>query len=126
MSVTVWLSANTLHCPQGGGHMCVFLNWALGLRELGCEVVWLEGTVKGGWTPGLGEISQRFDELKARLAPYGFDDHIAVWTSDSEMLPSNVTEHCIYLEPPRDADLLLNFNYQHPPHFTQPLPLPAL
>jgi hypothetical protein len=114
MSVTVWLSANTLHYPQGGGHMWVFLNWALGLRELGCEVVWLEGIVKGGWTPGPGEISQRFDELKARLAPYGFDDHIAVWTSDSEMLPSNVTEHCIDLEAARDADLLVNVNYQTP------------
>jgi hypothetical protein len=28
MSVKVWLSANTLHYPQGGGHMWVFLNWA--------------------------------------------------------------------------------------------------
>ena len=114
MSVTVWLSANTLHYPQGGGHMWVFLNWALGLRELGCEVVWLEGIVKGGWTPGSGEISQRFDELKVRLAPYGFDDHIAVWTSDNGMLPSNVTEYCIDLEAARDADLLVNVNYQTP------------
>ena len=35
MSVKVWLSANTLHYPQGGDHMWVFLNWAPGLRELG-------------------------------------------------------------------------------------------
>ena len=37
MSVRVWLSANTLHYPQGGGHMWVFLNWALRLRELGSD-----------------------------------------------------------------------------------------
>src|SRR5688500_6356709 len=45
MSVTVCLSTNTtLSYPQGGGHLWVFLNWALGLRALGCEVIWL-GTV---------------------------------------------------------------------------------
>ena len=66
MSETVWLSANTLSYPQGGGHMWVYLNWALGLREVGCDVVWLEGTVKDGWTPGPQEITQRFTELKAR------------------------------------------------------------
>src|SRR5215216_4362569 len=43
MSVTVCLSTNTsLSYPQGGGHLWIFLNWALGLRALGCEVIWLE------------------------------------------------------------------------------------
>jgi hypothetical protein len=114
MGVSVWLSANTLHYPQGGGHMWVFLNWALGLRELGCDVVWLEGIVKGGWTPGPGEVSQRLAELKARLAPYGFAEHIALWTNDSELVPSHVAEQCIALEAAREADLLINVNYQTP------------
>ena len=40
MSVTVCLSTKkTLSYPQGGGHLWVFLNWALGLRALGCEVI---------------------------------------------------------------------------------------
>src|SRR5918999_6485545 len=43
LSVTVCLSTNTtLSYPQGGGHLWVYLNWALGLRALGCEVIWLE------------------------------------------------------------------------------------
>jgi hypothetical protein len=43
MSATVCLSTNTsLSYPQGGGHLWIFLNWALGLRALGCEVIWLE------------------------------------------------------------------------------------
>ena len=29
MSVTVWLLANTLSYPEGGGHLWVYLNWAL-------------------------------------------------------------------------------------------------
>ena len=43
MSITVCLSTNqTLNYPHGGGHLWVYLNWALGLQALGCEVIWLE------------------------------------------------------------------------------------
>src|SRR5438105_3654992 len=43
MSITVCLNANTLTYPTGGGHRWVYLNWALGLRDAGCRVIWLEG-----------------------------------------------------------------------------------
>jgi hypothetical protein len=114
MSETVWLSTNTLSYPQGGGHMWVYLNWALGLRDVGCDVVWLEGTVKDGWTPGPQEITQRFAELKARLAPYGFADRIALWTPDGQRAPEDVAAQCLTLEGAENADLLLNINYQTP------------
>jgi hypothetical protein len=114
MSVTVWLSANTLHYPQAGGHMWVFLNWALGLRDLGCNVVWLEGIVTDGRTLGPGQVSQRLAELKVRLAPYGFDDHIALWANHGQLVPRHVAEQCIDLEAARDADLLINVNYRTP------------
>jgi hypothetical protein len=114
MSETVWLSANTLHYPQGGGHMWVFLNWALGLRELGCDVVWLEGVVKGGWTPGAQEVSERLSQLKTRLAPYGLDERVALWTGEPDALCRDVTDQCLALDAAADADLLLNLNYQTP------------
>ena len=38
----VWLWANTLSFPRGGGHLWVYLNWALGLHAVGCDVNWLE------------------------------------------------------------------------------------
>jgi hypothetical protein len=114
MSQTVWLSANTLHYPQGGGHMWVFLNWALGLRDLGFEVVWLEGVVKGGWIPGPQELAQRLTELKARLAPYGLAERVALWTNDGGAVPRDVAGRCLALEMAADADLLLNINYQTP------------
>ena len=41
MSVRVCLLANALNYSQGG-HLWVYLNWALGLRGLGCDVTWLE------------------------------------------------------------------------------------
>ena len=42
MSTTVCLSASTIGYPEGGGHLWVYLNWALGLRAQGCQVIWLE------------------------------------------------------------------------------------
>src|SRR5439155_18682157 len=44
VSLTVCLApANTIGYPQGGGHLWVYLNWALALRAIGCRVIWLEG-----------------------------------------------------------------------------------
>jgi hypothetical protein len=37
MSITACLAADTLYYPTGGGHLWVYLNWALGLRALGCR-----------------------------------------------------------------------------------------
>ncbi len=37
MTITVCLYAKTLYYPTGGGHLWIYLNWALGLRALGCE-----------------------------------------------------------------------------------------
>src|SRR5215510_6510684 len=42
MMTTVALLANTLHYPRGGGHRWAYLNWALGFRSIGCDVLWLE------------------------------------------------------------------------------------
>src|SRR5256714_12373994 len=44
MSLTVCLApANTVAYPNGGGHLWVYLHWALALKALGCRVIWLEG-----------------------------------------------------------------------------------
>src|SRR6266849_1706113 len=114
MSPTVCVSVNTLHYPQGGGHMWVFLNWVLGLRELGCAIVWMEGIVKGGWTPGPREPAERLAELKQRLAPYGLAEKVALWTNDGTAIPPDLSDQCLALDAAADADLLLNLNYQTP------------
>jgi len=33
---------NVLNFPEGGGHFWVYMQYAQGLRELGCDVYWLE------------------------------------------------------------------------------------
>ena len=48
---TVVLSAfNVANFPDGGGHFWVYLQYVLGLRQLGCDVYWLEGFRTNGRT----------------------------------------------------------------------------
>jgi hypothetical protein len=54
----LYLSSKTLDYPQGGGHLWAYLNWALGLRALGCRVIWLEGV----------DLSTPADEIRANVA----------------------------------------------------------
>src|SRR5215207_4924240 len=139
MSVTVCLSTNsTLNYPQGGGHLWVFLNWALGLRALGCDVIWLV-TVSNGESvaalksrrkyrrlglerDGLGEhptelvheVQSNVATLKRRLERYGLAERLALCSSDGETLSEEVTNGCLDLEAAAEADLLLNLRYDLP------------
>lgn len=42
MSTVVMSVYKVASFPEGGGHFWVYLQYALGLRRLGCEVYWLE------------------------------------------------------------------------------------
>jgi hypothetical protein len=134
MSVTVCLSTNTtLSYPQGGGHLWVFLQWALGLRALGCEVIWLETISdvesvaalnrRRGLEPDApaGCASDLADEvranvatLKGRLERYGLAEHLALCSWSGETVPDEVTNGCLDLEAAAEADLLLNLRYDLP------------
>jgi hypothetical protein len=106
----VWLSASTLTYPQAGGHLWVFLNWALGLRALGCRVVWLEPC-----DPDLSvaQLQAFLAVLRGRLRPYGLEGAIALCSRTDEPLPPDLTDGCVPLETAADADLLLNLNYSY-------------
>jgi hypothetical protein len=107
----VSLSANTLSYPQGGGHMWVYLNWALGLRDAGCDVVWLEG-IKG---ENAADQAELVASLRARLVPYGFDDRIALWSEDGVSIADDAASSCLECEESLSAsDLLLNLSYGTP------------
>src|SRR5439155_97251 len=44
MSAAICLAAaRTIMYPHGGGHLWVYLQWALSLLALGWRVIWLEG-----------------------------------------------------------------------------------
>lgn len=72
---TVCLVSNTLSYPEGGGHLWVHLNWALGLRACGCRVVWLEVPDE---RIAPGSLESCVERLKNHLAPYGLAEAIAL------------------------------------------------
>jgi hypothetical protein len=108
MSITICISAKTLYYPQGGGHIWVYLNWALGLRALGCKIVWLEPTSPYTSTD---KIKTMVRVLKSRLEPFELAGCVALCSSTDAPLPSAATIECLDLEASADADLLLNFVY---------------
>ena len=133
-SVTVFPSTNqTLNYPQGGGHLWVFLNWALGLRALGCEVIWLETVSNRESVAALNrrrgvepdalaehtsdladEVQANVATLKRRLERYGLAERLALYSWSGEVLSGEVTKGCLDLEAATEADLLLNLRYSLP------------
>ena len=123
MTATVCLApANTIGYPQGGGHLWVYLNWALALRALGCRVIWLEGVDLDVRDPAVarrrrwrgGDLRGCVVSLQARLGRYGLADALALYSITGEPLPADVTDGCPDLEAAATADLLLNLSHALP------------
>jgi hypothetical protein len=112
MSSTVCLTANTFYYPEGGGHLWVYLNWALGFKALGFRVVWLEGVVQS--TPPQ-EIDRLTACLKSSLKPYGLDESVALCGWDGEELSGGETQNFLSLEEAVAADILVDPGY----HFSE-------
>jgi hypothetical protein len=104
MSVKVCLAANTVDYPWAGGFMWIYLNWALGFRALGCDVIWLEQlrTLEGA--------EGRVVALKDRLRPYGFEQ-IALLGPDGTPYDGDATDAYIDLEAAAEAEVLFNMAY---------------
>jgi hypothetical protein len=112
MSSIVCVTANTFYYPEGGGHLWVYLNWALGFQALGFKVVWLEGVVPS--TPP-SEIARLAACLKSHLKPYGLDESLALCGWDGEELPGDTTHDILRLEEAAEADVLVDLGY----HFSE-------
>jgi hypothetical protein len=113
MSTTVCIApAKTLDYPKGGGHLWAYLNWALGLRALGCKVIWLEFVQPS--TPA-EEIRANIAALKIRLETYGLVNCLALHSWTNEPLPPELTMASLSLdEAAGAADLLLEFRSNTP------------
>jgi|SRR5579871_546129 len=106
MSLDVCLCADTIGFPDGGGHAWAYLNWALGLKNAGCDVIWLEEV--GPRVP-FEKLHSQFTNLQQRLQPYGLADRIVILQVGrgclSESLPTTP------LEEAAQAELLVNLRY---------------
>ena len=114
MKPTVVLSAfNVANFPEGGGHFWVYMQYALGLRQLGCDVWWMERFIRGtNDHRDAAAIATFFD----RMEEFGFGgkalliaarDRHTPWTESILVGPSLSEAHALM----RRTDLLLNFHY---------------
>ncbi len=111
MSLSVCLAANTLSYPEGGGHLWVHLNWALGLRSLDCRVLWLEAVEPG--TP-VAEARRQVAGLRQRLGRYDLADGLVLCSQAGAPLAAEVLDGCLDLDAAAEVDLLLNLRYDLP------------
>src|SRR5258705_1351450 len=116
MGITVCIApVRTLEYPEGGGHLWEYLNWALGLRAVGCKVIWLEA-VSPSSPPA--ELRVNVSALKLRLERYGLANSLALYSSTDDPLPADLTAMgCLELDDAAaQLDRLLEFPYDTPLH----------
>src|SRR4051812_5542445 len=111
MSLRICLCANTLGYAQGG-HLWVYLNWALGLRALGCDVLWME-EVPACWSQN--ELRMHVEILRKHLNAFGLSDHVVLCPEEPGSVLYLPETEFFSLDKAVDADLLLNFRYGLPP-----------
>jgi len=98
---------NVASFPDGGGHSWVFLQYAHALRQLGCEVHWLER-----FQPGRSYAQDRraLRLFRNRLAEFDLADRIAVYQR-SPNGGVDVLGDCNAFNSATATDLLLDFDY---------------
>ena len=112
MPLKVCLSTSqTVWYPQGG-HLWVFINWALGLRSCGCEVTWLD-IVPASLSSD--ELLAKYKYLQKMLSPFKLDANLIVDFFSKEELTRRVDEIGLpCLESCGRFDLLVDFRYNLP------------
>jgi hypothetical protein len=105
---------NVAAFPEGGGHFWVYMQYVLGLEQLGCEVYWLEGFRTKG---RVKEEIAALDTFCARMEQCGLSGRFILYLTDSKKPTEKAPTE--YLNMSREeaesvyarADLLLNFHY---------------
>jgi hypothetical protein len=105
----------TLGYPEGGGHLWVYLNWALSLQALGCRLIWLEDIGELAATRPRAEVERDIATLSARLDFYGLGPALALTSFTGQELDPGLVDGRLDLEAAAaEADLMLDFAYDTP------------
>src|SRR5437667_10683288 len=105
---------NVLNFPEGGGHFWVYMQYAQGLRALGCDVYWLEA-FRG--RDSKAEEDALLAPFLARMARFGFGGKLILYAGSEPCGPAGLPKQylgCRRAEAEaifERADLLLNFHY---------------
>src|SRR5262245_56304600 len=112
---TVIVSAfNVAAFPEGGGHFWVYMQYVMGLRQLGCEVYWLECFRTKGRSE---QEAAAIETFRARTQAHGLGGKLILYRTHSKRAEADAPAE--YIEMTREeaeaiydrADLLLNFHY---------------
>ncbi len=118
MPVIVLSPFNVINFLEGGGHFWVYMQYAQGLRELGCEVYWLEG-----FRPRESEWEQErvLAAFQERMNRFGLGGRTILYTAGEAKGGGGIPDQYLGMSPGEaetifsEADLLLNFHYAaHP------------
>src|SRR2546430_6581 len=78
MRTVILSSYNVANFPEGGGHLWVYMQYAQGLRELGCEVYWLENFRRSEDEKRDAAALQTF---RARMEQFGLGGKLLIYLS---------------------------------------------
>ena len=99
--------------PEGGGHFWVYMQYVLGLRQLGCQVYWLEQFNLDLETEHGKATLQLFSE---RMQKFGMQENFILYSiekdNDQIRFVGREAEEAETIL--RQTDLLLNFHYAAP------------
>src|SRR5438309_10155815 len=87
MPTVVLAAYNTAGFAEGGGHFWVYLQYVLGLRQLGCDVYWLEGFRTTGRADRAAAALATFRE---RMQRYALGGRFFVFGTNAEAHRSGV------------------------------------
>lgn len=99
---------NTLSYPDGG-HVWVFINWALGFKSLGHDVLWLD-VIKADDTDE--SVAGQLAKMRQRLSAFGLDESIVLCTKDGKAYDAPGLRT---LDEAISADVLCNHRYDLAP-----------
>jgi hypothetical protein len=109
---------NVVNFPEGGGHFWVYMQYVQGLRQLGCDVYWLEQFVHSG---DAGQDRAMLARFAGQMEPYGLAGKIILFTNSPERDGHSTPVEFLSISRTaaegilRRADLLLNFHYSIDP-----------
>lgn len=117
MATVVLFSSRVANTPEVGGHLWVYLQYALGFRQAGCDVYWVDWFTPRDPERDPGTVAL----FLRRMAQLGFDHKVVVMTTPPNGAPMRACSFAGPLKEPevealfRRADLLVNFHYAADP-----------
>jgi hypothetical protein len=113
---SVCIGANCLYGPRLGGHAWVYINWALGVRANGFDVVWLEGVSPRS---DADEVTKLLDRLRSNLRPFGLADTVVLCPWSDSPLEKAVETLTPPVESAYEADAFIDLVYDLPAHVVE-------